>query len=67
MVLREKSSKQKQMGAYCTPPELAYRMTDILTKGRNITTALEPSCGEGVFIETINILRLIEKLQSFTI
>lgn len=53
MVLREKSSKQKQMGAYYTPPELAYRMTDILTKGRNITTALEPSCGEGVFIEAL--------------
>ncbi len=53
MVLREKSSKQKQMGAYYTPPELAYRMADILTKGRNITTALEPSCGEGVFIEAL--------------
>lgn len=53
MVLREKSSKQKQMGAYYTPPELAYRMADILTKGRNITTALEPSCGEGVSIEAL--------------
>ena len=41
------------MGAYYTPPELAYRMADILTKGRNITTALEPSCGEGVFIEAL--------------
>ena len=26
MVLREKSSKQKQMGAYYTPPELAYEL-----------------------------------------
>lgn len=52
MKIKKECTKQKLNGAYYTPYKLASFICD-LYKDCNISEILEPSCGEGVFIEAL--------------
>ena len=58
MVLREDSTKQKLRGAHYTPLKLAEKMVDFFKDDSSIHTILEPSCGDGVFIDALIRLKL---------
>ena len=53
MILREESSEQKLRGAYYTPFKLAEKMVDFFKEDLSIQTILEPSCGDGVFVDAL--------------
>ncbi len=50
MILKEDSTEQKLRGAYYTPQKAAQKMAEFF-KGMPICNILEPSCGNGVFVE----------------
>lgn len=52
MQLKENSSDNKLKGAYYTPETLAKAVVDKLRQ-RDVTSVLEPSCGEGVFLDKV--------------
>ncbi len=60
---RKDSSEQKLRGAYYTPFQMANAMVN-LCFSENIHTVLEPSCGEGVFLDSLKQTGLIEKITS---
>ena len=62
MKLKKDSSEQKLRGAYYTPLQLAKAMVK-LCMSENIHTILEPSCGDGVFLNSLKQLSLIEKMD----
>lgn len=53
MILKEDSSEQKLRGAYYTPLKLAKKMVEFFKDDMSIKTILEPSCGDGVFIDAL--------------
>lgn len=53
MKLKENSSAQKLRGAYYTPFPLAEMMVDLFSEKKGIKRILEPSCGDGVFIDAL--------------
>ena len=53
MVLRKDSTRQKLRGAYYTPLKLAEKIVEFFKKDSSIQTILEPSCGDGVFIDAL--------------
>ena len=53
MLLKEDNSEQKLRGAYYTPLKLAEKMVDFFKDDVSIRTILEPSCGDGVFIDAL--------------
>lgn len=61
MRLKKDSSEQKLRGAYYTPLQLANAMVNICSAD-NIHSVLEPSCGDGVFLDSLRQLNLIEKI-----
>lgn len=61
MILKEDSSKQKLRGAYYTPARVAAKMVEFFQKDPLIHTILEPSCGGGVFVETVLRKSLLKK------
>ncbi len=61
MRLKKDSSEQKLRGAYYTPLQLANAMVNLCASG-NIHTVLEPSCGDGVFLDSLRQLNLIEQI-----
>ncbi|WP_417206195.1 Eco57I restriction-modification methylase domain-containing protein [Akkermansia sp.] len=63
MKLKKNSSKQKLRGAYYTPSQLANALVNIVAP-ENISTVLEPSCGDGVFIDSLKELGFIENITS---
>lgn len=63
MKLKKDSSEQKLRGAYYTPLQLANAMVKLCIS-QNIHTILEPSCGDGVFLDSLKQLSLIEKMTS---
>ena len=63
MKLKKDSSEQKLRGAYYTPLQLANAMVNICSTD-NIHTVLEPSCGDGVFLDSLKQLLLIDKIDS---
>ena len=63
MKLKKDSSEQKLRGAYYTPLQLANAMVKLCISP-NIHTILEPSCGDGVFLDSLKQLSLIEKMNS---
>jgi len=63
MRLKKDSSEQKLRGAYYTPLQLANAMAN-LCASENIHTVLEPSCGDGVFLDSLKRLRLIKQIDS---
>ena len=52
MQLKKNSSEKKLRGAYYTPSQLASFMVKLTTK-KPYTTVLEPSCGDGVFLDCL--------------
>ena len=62
MRLKKDSSEQKLRGAYYTPLQLADAMVELFAS-QNISTVLEPSCGDGVFLDALQNLNLLNKVD----
>ena len=65
MRLKKDSSKQKLRGAYYTPLHLANAMVSLVAL-QNITNVLEPSCGDGVFLDSLAALHHLDSIPNFT-
>ena len=65
MRLKKDSSEQKLRGAYYTPLQLANAMVSLVASP-NITNVLEPSCGDGVFLDSLVSLNLLENISNVT-
>lgn len=65
MRLKKDSSEQKLRGAYYTPLQLADAMVELFAS-QNISTVLEPSCGDGVFLDALQSLNLLNKVDNLT-
>lgn len=65
MRLKKDSSEQKLRGAYYTPLHLANAMVSLVAS-QNITNVLEPSCGDGVFLDSLAALNLINDIPNVT-
>ena len=65
MRLKKDCSKKKLRGAYYTPLQLADAMVELLAS-QNISTVLEPSCGDGVFLDALQNLNLLNKVDKLT-
>lgn len=63
MRLKKDSSEQKLRGAYYTPLQLADAMVSLFASD-DIATVLEPSCGDGVFIDSLADVGLLNKVHS---
>lgn len=63
MRLKKDSTEQKLRGAYYTPLQLADAMVSLFASD-DITTVLEPSCGDGVFIDSLANIGLLSKVHS---
>lgn len=63
MKLKENSSDQKLRGIYYTPNQLAVAMIKIFSHDSSIKKVLEPSCGDGVFIDAIYNSALFSNLE----
>lgn len=66
MKLKESSSAQKLRGAYYTPLALAEMMVKMFLDEANIKNILEPSCGDGVFIDALIRMSFTEHLTGIT-
>ena len=65
MRLKKDSSEQKLRGAYYTPLQLANAMVELFAS-QNISTILEPSCGDGVFLDALQNHNLINNVKKIT-
>jgi adenine-specific DNA-methyltransferase len=65
MKLKKDSTTQKLRGAYYTPSQLADAMVDLLGSG-SIEHILEPSCGDGVFLESLALGGFLSRARSVT-
>ena len=65
MKLKKDSSEQKLRGAYYTPLQLADAMVGFFSS-QNFSNALEPSCGDGVFLDSLKNQNLLDKVQQLT-
>ena len=59
MRLKKDSTEQKLRGAYYTPLQLADAMVGLFAS-ENICSVLEPSCGDGVFLDSLNDTGMID-------
>lgn len=67
MKLKENSSKQKLRGAYYTPSKLADEMVNLFASDSgSIKRVLEPSSGDGVFIDSLFNSLFFDKIDSIT-
>ena len=66
MRLKEESSEQKLRGAYYTPLPLAEMMVKLLSGNKQIKNVLEPSCGDGVFLDAMNNTDIIDQFDTIT-
>lgn len=66
MILKEDSTEQKLRGAYYTPLKLAEKMVGFFVHDKTIHRILEPSCGDGVFIDAALHERLLQDGMSLT-
>ncbi|MDE5936206.1 MAG: N-6 DNA methylase [Ruminococcus sp.] len=65
MRLKKDSSEQKLRGAYYTPLQLANAMVSLVASD-NIESVLEPSCGDGVFLDSLAALGKINDIPNTT-
>ncbi len=63
MRLKKNSSEQKLRGAYYTPLQLANAMVNLCAI-ETINNVLEPSCGDGVFLDSLKQFNLIGQIGS---
>lgn len=66
MILKEDSSEQKLRGAYYTPLKLAEKMVGFFKEDRSIKTILEPSCGDGVFVDALIAAGFLDERHAVT-
>mgnify|MGYP002523410365 CR=1 FL=1 len=66
MKLKENSSAQKLRGAYYTPLPLAEMMVKLFSSDESIKAVLEPSCGDGVFIDALDDMKMLDQLNDAT-
>ena len=62
MRLKKNSSEQKLRGAYYTPASMARVMVGLATK-RTYSSILEPSCGDGVFLDCLYDQDLVDSAE----
>ena len=60
MILKEDSTKQKLRGAYYTPERVAEKMVEFFQEDSSIHSILEPSCGNGVFVDMVQKKQLLK-------
>lgn len=65
MRLKKDSSEQKLRGAYYTPLQLANAMVNLVASS-DIKNILEPSCGDGVFIDSLASLGMLKDISEIT-
>lgn len=65
MKLKKDSTEQKLRGAYYTPLPLANAMVNLFAFD-DISRVLEPSCGDGVFLDSLAHNNLFDKIESTT-
>lgn len=65
MKLKKDSTEQKLRGAYYTPLQLANAMVSLFAH-ENIRSVLEPSCGDGVFLDSIAQLGIMDDIDFIT-
>lgn len=65
MKLKNDNSKKKLRGAYYTPLKLANAMVN-LVMSNSVKTILEPSCGDGVFIDSLFELSFMNQARNIT-
>ena len=65
MKLKKDSSEQKLRGAYYTPLKLAEAMVGLFTS-EDISSVLEPSCGDGVFLDALDNLGMLQKIKKIS-
>ena len=53
MLLTKEASKEKLRGGFYTPKEIADFMLKWAVNGNNEMDILEPSCGDGIFLQLI--------------
>ena len=63
MRLKKDSSNQKLRGAYYTPLQLAKAMVSLFAP-QDMARVLEPSCGDGVFIDSFDELGLLPNVET---
>lgn len=66
MRLKENSSEQKLRGAYYTPLKLAEKMVGFFKGDGMVKKILEPSCGDGVFVDALMKTGVLNAQQSVT-
>jgi adenine-specific DNA-methyltransferase len=65
MRLKKDNSEQKLRGAYYTPLLLADAMVGLFVDD-SPRSILEPSCGDGVFIDSLRSIGMLDKVASLT-
>ena len=65
MRLKKDSYEQKLRGAYYTPLQLANAMVSLVASD-DINSVLEPSCGDGVFLDSLAALDKIKSIPNIT-
>ncbi|MDU2663488.1 MAG: class I SAM-dependent methyltransferase [Clostridium perfringens] len=61
MLLREDATEERLAGRYFTPINLADYIVEWTTRDRDINKILEPSCGDGIFLECLGNRNLEER------
>jgi len=65
MRLKKDNTEQKLRGAYYTPLQLANAMVSLFAS-EDIVNVLEPSCGDGVFIDSLAQQGLLDNVENVT-
>lgn len=65
MRLKKNSTEQKLRGAYYTPLKLAKAMVSLFAF-RNMSRILEPSCGDGVFLDSLAANGFMDDVRELT-
>ncbi len=65
MQLKKNNTKQKLRGAYYTPIQLANEMVSLFASEK-ISSVLEPSCGDGVFLDSLAQQGLLARIKNVT-
>lgn len=66
MILKEDSTEQKLRGAYYTPTRLAQYIINSVRDQYPVGNVLEPSCGDGVFLDAMKTEGGLKKYKSIT-
>lgn len=67
MKLKKNSSEQKLRGAYYTPLPLAKAMVGLFaTNSKDIKRVLEPSCGDGIFVDSLFSCDYFDNIETIT-